>query len=135
MPPSACPSPTGAAIRDIIKVVRRRFPRTTMVIAPARVQGEGAAMEVASAIERLNARGGLDVLIVGRGGGSLEDLWAFNEEVVARALADCRTPSVSAVGHETDFTIADFVADFRASTPSASPSPSSGSSGSTRSST
>ncbi len=112
-------SPTGAAIRDIIKVVRRRFPRTTLVLAPARVQGNGAAAEVARAIERLNARGGLDVLIVGRGGGSLEDLFAFNEESVARAIAASVIPVISAVGHEVDTTIADYVADVRAATPSA----------------
>jgi hypothetical protein len=106
-------SPTGAAVRDIIKVVRRRFPGTALVLAPARVQGEGAAEEVARGIERLNARGGLDVLIVGRGGGSLEDLWAFNEEPVARAIAASEIPVISAVGHEVDVTIADYVAALR----------------------
>lgn len=112
-------SPTGAAIRDILKVIGRRFPNLHVVIAPARVQGDGAAAEIAAAIDLLNRRGGLDVLIVGRGGGSLEDLWCFNEEVVARAIAASRIPVISAVGHEIDFTISDFVADVRAPTPSA----------------
>ncbi len=112
-------SPTGAAIRDILNVVSRRFPNLHIVLAPARVQGAGAADEVAAAIDLLNAWGGLDVLIVGRGGGSLEDLWCFNEEIVARAIARSRIPVISAVGHEIDFTIADFVADVRAPTPSA----------------
>ena len=112
-------SPTGAAIRDILNVLNRRFPNLHIVLAPVRVQGEGAAQEVAEAIDLLNARGGLDVLIVGRGGGSLEDLWCFNEEVVARAIARSRIPVISAVGHEIDFTISDFVADLRAPTPSA----------------
>ena len=112
-------SPTGAAIRDILKVLGRRFPNLHIVIAPARVQGEGAAQEIADAIDLLNRRGGLDVMIVGRGGGSLEDLWCFNEEVVARAIARSAIPVISAVGHEVDFTISDFVADLRAPTPSA----------------
>jgi exodeoxyribonuclease VII large subunit len=112
-------SPTGAALRDILKVLERRFPNLHVVIAPARVQGEGAAAEIAAAIELLDRRGGLDVMIVGRGGGSLEDLWPFNEEAVARAIAASRIPVVSAVGHEVDFTISDFVADLRAPTPSA----------------
>jgi exodeoxyribonuclease VII large subunit len=112
-------SPTGAAIRDILKVLRRRFPRITVVLAPARVQGEEAAGEIARGIRRLNERGGLDLLIVGRGGGSLEDLWAFNEEAVARAIYASDLPVISAVGHEVDVTIADFVADVRAATPSA----------------
>jgi exodeoxyribonuclease VII large subunit len=112
-------SPTGAAIRDILNVLNRRFPNLHVVVAPARVQGVGAAEEIAAAIDVLNARGGLDVLIVGRGGGSLEDLWCFNEELVARAIARSRIPVISAVGHETDFTISDFVADLRAPTPSA----------------
>lgn len=112
-------SPSGAAIRDILKVLTRRFPNLHVVIAPARVQGEGAALEIAEAIDLLNARGGLDVMIIGRGGGSLEDLWAFNEEAVARAIARSDIPVISAVGHETDFTISDFVADVRAPTPSA----------------
>jgi len=112
-------SPTGAAIRDILNVTSRRFPNLHLVIAPAAVQGDAAAGEIAAAIELLNARGGLDAMIVGRGGGSLEDLWCFNEEVVARAVAASRIPVISAVGHETDFTISDFVADLRAPTPSA----------------
>lgn len=112
-------SPTGAAIRDILKVFAMRFPNLHIVIAPARVQGEGAAREIAFWIERLNLMGGFDVMIVGRGGGSLEDLWCFNEEPVARAVAASRIPVISAVGHETDFTICDFVADARAPTPSA----------------
>ena len=112
-------SPTGAAIRDILKVLKRRFPNLHVLIAPVRVQGVGAAAEIAAAIDELNARGGLDVLIVGRGGGSLEELWCFNEEPVARALARSKIPVISAVGHETDFTISDFVADLRAPTPSA----------------
>ncbi len=112
-------SPTGAAIRDIAHVIGRRFPSAQVVLWPARVQGEGAATEIAEGIEKLNAYGEVDVLIVGRGGGSLEDLWAFNEEEVARAIYASRIPVVSAVGHEIDFVIADFVADRRAPTPSA----------------
>lgn len=110
-------SPTGAALQDIIKVARRRFPRIDLVLCPVAVQGEGAAQEIARGITLLDRHGHVDVIIVGRGGGSLEDLWAFNEEVVARAIHAARTPVVSAVGHETDFTIADFVADVRAPTP------------------
>ena len=112
-------SPTGAAVRDILKVLKRRAPGVHVIIAPASVQGESAPAEVARAIEDLNRRGGLDVLIVGRGGGSLEDLAAFNTEVVARAIFNSNIPVISAVGHEIDFTIADFVADLRAPTPSA----------------
>jgi exodeoxyribonuclease VII large subunit len=112
-------SPTGAAIQDILKVLCRRFPNVHVLIAPARVQGVGAAAEIAAAIDELNARGGLEVLIIGRGGGSLEELWCFNEEIVARAIARSKIPVISAVGHETDFTISDFVADLRAPTPSA----------------
>lgn len=113
-------SPTGAAIRDIVNVLTRRFPNVTMVLCPARVQGPGSKEEIVSAIERLNAlEPRPDVLIVGRGGGSLEDLWAFNEELVARAIVASAIPVVSAVGHEVDFSIADFVADRRAPTPSA----------------
>lgn len=112
-------SATGAAIKDILNVVSRRFPNLHLLLAPVSVQGDGAAQEIAAAIDRLNAIGGLDVLIVGRGGGSLEDLWAFNEEVVARAIARSAIPVISAVGHEIDFTISDFVADLRAPTPSA----------------
>ncbi len=112
-------SPTGAAIRDILQVLDRRFANLHVVLAPARVQGVGAADEIAAAIDLLNQRGGLDVLIVGRGGGSLEDLWCFNEETVVRAIARSRIPVISAVGHEIDWTLSDFVADVRAPTPSA----------------
>jgi len=117
-------SPTGAAIRDILNIIERRFPNVHIVIAPARVQGEGAGEEIAAAVDELNALNAsgrllLDVLIVTRGGGSLEDLWAFNEEIVARAVARSKIPTISAVGHEIDFTICDFVADLRAPTPSA----------------
>ena len=112
-------SPTGAAIRDIINVVQRRFSNVEILLNPVRVQGEGAAGEIALAIDELNEMGEVEVMIVGRGGGSLEDLWAFNEEVVARAIYGSRIPIISAVGHEIDYTIADFVADLRAPTPSA----------------
>lgn len=112
-------SPTGAVIRDILTIIGRRFPGLAILIHPTQVQGETAAPEIAAAIARLGARSDLDVLILARGGGSLEDLWAFNEEVVARAMAACPIPVISAVGHETDVTIADFVADLRAPTPSA----------------
>jgi exodeoxyribonuclease VII large subunit len=112
-------SPTGAAIRDILQIIERRFANVHIFLCPVRVQGEGAAQEIALAIRQLNEWPGLDVIIVARGGGSLEDLWAFNEEVVARAIFDSRVPVISAVGHEIDFTIADFVADLRAPTPSA----------------
>ena len=112
-------SPSGAAFHDILNVVRRRAPWTRVVLAGCRVQGEGAAEEVAAAIGRLAAAGIADVLIVGRGGGSVEDLWAFNEEAVARAIANCPVPVISAIGHDTDITIADLVADLRAPTPSA----------------
>ena len=109
----------GAAIRDIIKVLGRRYANAQLVIRPARVQGDGAALEIARGLEALARVPGVDVVIVGRGGGSIEDLWAFNEEIVARAIALSPVPVVSAVGHETDVTIADFVADLRAPTPSA----------------
>ena len=109
----------GAAIRDIIKVLRRRYANAHLVICPARVQGDDAAPEIARALRQIARVAGVDVVIVGRGGGSIEDLWAFNEEVVARAIARVPVPVISAVGHETDFTIADFVADLRAPTPSA----------------
>jgi exodeoxyribonuclease VII large subunit len=112
-------SPTGAAIRDILHIIHRRFANVKILILPVRVQGEGAGSEIVEGIEVLNKRGDLDVIIVARGGGSIEDLWAFNEEPVARAIHASRTPVISAVGHETDFTIADFVADVRAPTPSA----------------
>jgi exodeoxyribonuclease VII large subunit len=112
-------SPTGAAIRDLLTIIGRRFPGLAVLIHPVQVQGEGAAQEIAAALRTLGVRRDLDVLIVARGGGSLEDLWAFNEEVVARALAASPLPVISAVGHETDVTIADFVADLRAPTPSA----------------
>jgi exodeoxyribonuclease VII large subunit len=109
----------GAAIRDIINVLQRRYANVHLVIRPARVQGEGAGLEIARALKAIGRVDGVDVIIVGRGGGSMEDLWAFNEEVVARAIARSPVPVISAVGHETDFTIADFVADLRAPTPSA----------------
>jgi exodeoxyribonuclease VII large subunit len=116
-------SPTGAALRDVLHVVGRRFAGLSVVVAPARVQGQGAAREIAEGIRLLNAWAAagaeLDVILVTRGGGSLEDLWAFNEEVLARAIVDSALPVVSAVGHEIDFTISDFVADLRAATPSA----------------
>ncbi|MCB0262040.1 MAG: exodeoxyribonuclease VII large subunit [Calditrichaeota bacterium] len=112
-------SPTGAAIRDIVSVIQRRSPATKIVLLPVRVQGAGAAEEIAAAIGTFNKYQNVDVLIVGRGGGSLEDLWAFNEEIVARAIFDSTVPVISAVGHEVDFSIADFVADHRAPTPSA----------------
>jgi exodeoxyribonuclease VII large subunit len=112
-------SPTGAALQDILHILRRRFSALTVVLAPARVQGAGAAGEIAAAVRDLNEWGRVDVIILTRGGGSLEDLWAFNEEVVARAVAGSLIPVVSAVGHEIDVTIADFAADLRAPTPSA----------------
>ncbi len=111
-------APTGAAIRDIINIATRRNPGIRIILYPAKVQGEGAAESVAAGLAALDALG-VDVIIVGRGGGSIEDLWAFNEETVARAIFSCHTPVISAVGHETDTTIADFVADLRAPTPSA----------------
>jgi len=112
-------SPTGAAIQDIINITRRRFPSMNMLLCPVRVQGEGAAEEIAEAIYAMNRIKKADVLIVGRGGGSMEDLWPFNEEIVAKAIYESNIPIVSAVGHETDFSIADFTADLRAPTPSA----------------
>lgn len=110
---------SGAALRDILSVIRRRAPWTEIVVCGCRVQGDGAAAEIAAAVRRVSRLRYADVLIVGRGGGSREDLWAFNDELVARALAECEIPTISAVGHETDFTIADLVADLRAPTPSA----------------
>ena len=112
-------SPTGAVIRDMLTIIGRRFPGLAILIYPVQVQGETAAPEIAAALAAMGRRSDLDVLIVARGGGSLEDLWAFNEEVVARAIARSPIPVISAVGHETDVTIADFVADLRAPTPSA----------------
>ena len=111
-------SPTGAALRDMLRILKRRNSAMDVLIYPAKVQGAGAADEIAKGIGVLNEHGGADVIIIGRGGGSIEDLWSFNEEIVARAVAGSKIPIVSAVGHETDFTIADFVADARASTPS-----------------
>ncbi|RHW41121.1 exodeoxyribonuclease VII large subunit [Neobacillus notoginsengisoli] len=112
-------SPTGAAIRDIITTIKRRYPIAKMIVFPALVQGENAGKSVAEAIRKANVAGDIDVLIVGRGGGSIEELWAFNEEQVARAIFESTIPVISAVGHETDFTIADYVADLRAPTPTA----------------
>jgi exodeoxyribonuclease VII large subunit len=112
-------SPTGAAVRDIISVIGRRFPAAQIILYPVRVQGEGADDEISKAIQDFNEYREIDVLIVGRGGGSLEDLWAFNEEKVARAIYASQIPVISAVGHEVDFSISDFVADRRAATPSA----------------
>ena len=112
-------SKTGAVVHDIARVSWRRYPGMPLYLCPVKVQGEGAAAEIASAIRLLDGFAQAEVIIVGRGGGSMEDLWAFNEEIVARAIARCRKPVISAVGHETDVTIADFVADVRAPTPSA----------------
>ena len=112
-------SKTGAVVHDIARVAWRRYPGMPLYLFPVKVQGEGAAQEIAQALRVLDKLPETDVIIVGRGGGSMEDLWAFNEEVVARAIAACKTPVVSAVGHETDFTIADMAADLRAPTPSA----------------
>ena len=112
-------SPTGAALQDMLNILRRRFPGVDLVLYPVKVQGPGAAQEIVQAISDFNAFGRVDLLILGRGGGSIEDLWPFNEEIVARAIYHSSLPIVSAVGHETDFTIADFVADLRAPTPSA----------------
>ncbi len=112
-------SPTGAALRDVLSVLRRRFPAIPVLVYPVPVQGKDAGREIATMLNTASGRGECDVLILTRGGGSLEDLWAFNEEIVARAIHSCRIPVISAVGHEVDFTIADFVADRRAPTPSA----------------
>ena len=112
-------SPTGAAIKDLVSVFSRRFPGIQLILAPVRVQGEDAAAEIARAIEDFNEFGDVDVLIISRGGGSIEDLWPFNEEIVARAIFASQIPVISAVGHEIDFSISDFVADLRAPTPSA----------------
>ncbi|MCC8169458.1 MAG: exodeoxyribonuclease VII large subunit, partial [Oscillospiraceae bacterium] len=110
---------TGAAVRDIINVITRRYPLAEIIIYPTQVQGAGAAQSVVNALEYFNAHNAVDVIIAGRGGGSIEDLWAFNEEIVARAIFASRIPIISAVGHETDFPIADVVADLRAPTPAA----------------
>ncbi|MGB4045304.1 MAG: exodeoxyribonuclease VII large subunit [Halanaerobiales bacterium] len=112
-------SPTGAAIRDILSVVKRRFPNIYLLVVPSLVQGETASEQLAKGIEYLNRRGDIDLIILSRGGGTIEDLWPFNEEILARAIYDSQVPIISGVGHETDFTIADFVADLRAPTPSA----------------
>src|SRR5580698_7496033 len=112
-------SPTGAAIRDILRVLKRRFPNAQVSLYPVKVQGAGAAAEIVEALRHFNQANTVDVLILTRGGGSLEDLWAFNEEILARAIFASRIPVITGVGHETDFTIADFVADLRAPTPSA----------------
>jgi len=112
-------SPKGAAVRDVVRILRRRFPNVHLTVYPVRVQGDGAALEIVKALRFFNQRKLADVLILARGGGSLEDLWAFNEEIVARAIFESEIAVISGVGHETDFTIADFVADVRASTPSA----------------
>jgi len=112
-------SPTGAAVRDIIKIIRERNRTVKIIISPAIVQGENAAQDLVRAICEVNEFGGVDVIILGRGGGSVEDLWAFNEEILARAVVASKIPIISAVGHETDFTITDFVADLRAPTPTA----------------
>lgn len=111
-------SPTGAAIRDILRILRRRYPRASVCIYPVQVQGENAARQIAAAIGQVNRDGNADVIITGRGGGSMEDLWAFNEEITARAIFASEIPVISAVGHEPDITIADLVADARAATPS-----------------
>ena len=111
-------SPAGAAVRDMIRILGQRWPLTEVVVVPVHVQGEGAAEEIAAALDLVGALGGYDLVITGRGGGSMEDLWAFNEEVVARAIVRCPVPVISAVGHEPDVTIADFAADVRAATPS-----------------
>lgn len=110
-------SPSGAVIRDIITTVQRRFPMSQIVLYPTKVQGQGSAEEIAENIRRANERGDFDVMIIGRGGGSIEDLWGFNEEIVVRAIFESRIPIISSVGHETDVTLADFVADSRAATP------------------
>jgi exodeoxyribonuclease VII large subunit len=112
-------SPTGAAVRDVVRILRRRFHNVHLMVYPVRVQGDGAAAEIVRAMKFFNRKEMVDVLILARGGGSMEDLWAFNEEIVARAIAESLIPVISGIGHETDFTIADFVADVRASTPSA----------------
>ncbi len=116
---AAVTSPTGAAIRDILTVMKRRNPLVDVVVYPVRVQGESSKDELVLALNKVNERQDIDVVIIGRGGGSIEELWSFNEEIVARAIVESRIPVISAVGHETDFTISDFVSDMRAATPSA----------------
>ena len=111
-------SPTGAAIRDMLRILKKRWPLAKILVVPVKVQGEGAGAEIASGIRVVNRKHAADLIITGRGGGSIEDLWCFNEEIVARAIYDSEIPVISAVGHEPDFTIADFVADLRAATPS-----------------
>ena len=111
-------SPTGAAVRDMIRILGRRWPAANVLVCPVRVQGAGAAEEIAAMLDKVDASGLADIIITGRGGGSIEDLWAFNEEIVAQAIFRCHTPVISAVGHEPDITISDFVADVRAATPS-----------------
>src|SRR5437879_11978779 len=112
-------SPSGAAVRDVVRILTRRVPNVHLTVYPVRVQGEGSAEEIVKALRLFNQKKLVDVLILARGGGSMEDLWPFNEEIVARAIFASEIPVISGVGHETDFTIADFVADVRASTPSA----------------
>ena len=112
-------SPTGAAVQDMMLILKRRYPIAQIIMCPVLVQGENAAVDLTNAVKKFNALKCADVIIIGRGGGSIEDLWAFNDETLARAVYECEIPIVSAVGHETDFTICDFVADVRASTPSA----------------
>src|SRR5258707_541376 len=112
-------SPKGAAVRDVVRILTRRFPNVHLTVYPVRVQGEGSAEEIVKALKFFNQKKFVDVLILARGGGSMEDLWSFNEEIVARAIFASEIPVISGVGHETEFTIADFVADVRASTPSA----------------
>ena len=110
-------SPQGAALQDMLRILNQRMPGLNILLSPARVQGQGSAAELAQALKLLEAQKICDVIIIGRGGGALEDLWAFNEEVLARAIYECQAPIISAVGHETDFSIADFVADLRCATP------------------
>ena len=112
-------SPTGAAVRDVVRILTRRFPNVHLTLYPVRVQGDGAAMQIVEALRYFSRKRAADVILLVRGGGSIEDLWSFNEEIVARAIADSAIPVICGVGHETDFTIADFAADVRASTPSA----------------
>src|SRR5258706_13554357 len=112
-------SPKGAAVRDILRILRRRFPNLHLIVYPVRVQGDGAAEDIVAALKYFNRKQLVDVILLARGGGSIEDLWAFNEEIVARAIAACEIPGVSGVGHEGDFTIADFVGGVRAASPSA----------------